>query len=175
MADTARRGPPPTDIGGFSIHLGQPKLHRVRFAVADDLVEASGIQDKKKEQKVDVNFGLTLARPSMNEIGTELAVTFRDNEYPDIEVAYRIEARVDLNEDSTVELEEALKTVAAQISPAALYPYIRETLGSLSTRAGATPIVLPVVNFRRVFDLDAITIPKVLDAEGRDSSPVGSK
>lgn len=62
-----------------------------------------------------------------------------------------------------------LSEVAVRVGPVVVYPYLRETLSTLSTRAGMAPIVLPVMNVGAVFD------PADLGSEDGAAAPVSAK
>lgn len=120
-----------------------------------------------------MEFGIRLARLASNRIGTELSLRFSDDSYKNVSIGYRIECTIDLTPDGGASLDEALKVAAAQIGPAALYPYIRETLGTLSLKAGGRPVVLPVVSFRNTFELAKVELPQYSSDESAEEETEG--
>lgn len=140
------------------LRLSPPELWRLEFARK----EPAGEVDESTE--LPLVFGLALNRVAVNKLGIELSVELKDFPPLTILVAYRSVFELDSTETGAA-LERDLKHIAAQVGPAALYPYVREAVSSTVARAGLPPLVPPIVNFRNVFDPDEVTLPAAPESD----------
>jgi preprotein translocase subunit SecB len=105
----------------------------------------------------DTRFSLGATRLEAGVLGVDFGVDF---EFPDVchlKVSYRMVFQVDVTpgEDETVLFQK----VASRLAPIVSFPYIRETIASLTVKAGASvPILLPVLNVGAIFKPEAISI-----------------
>jgi len=103
------------------------------------------------------NFALTIGRPSADALIVELGLSLDHKEVLRSEVVYAGQwVSTDGGEAMS---DQDLKYFAAKVAPSILYPFLRETLASLSVKAGLPPLVLPVVNFERVFNPADVAVP----------------
>ena len=81
-------------------------------------------------------------------------------------MAYRADFTLEVAEGTPPEVYEAeMQRTAAYLAPATLYPFIREVVLTTIMRSGLTPFVLPIANFRQMFDPDQIVLPLVVESE----------
>jgi len=104
-----------------------------------------------------------VARFSDDEIGVELSVGLKDLPGFEIEATYRARFQI-ISTEEVEDLEVTLKTVAARIAPAALYPFVREVIASTLQRAGVSLPLLPVLNFGAMFDPETVELPPSTDS-----------
>lgn len=137
------------------IAISPPELWRLEFK-----------RKQVKEQDIEVGdevpllTGLSIARLATDEIGVELSLSIQELPQFAIEVSYRSRFQVQSTEQVD-DLAGMLKTIAARIAPATLYPFVRETVASVLARAGVDAPLLPVLNFAKMFDPDEIELPPI--------------
>ncbi len=131
-----------------------PELARLSFS-RDDAAATSEVDDVPP-----LLFGLALSRFALNTLGVELSVEIKDFAPLQIVAAYRCVFAIDV-EGELGDIDQELRTVAAQIGPNALYPFLREVITSTVAKAGLPPLVPPVVNFRGVFSPEEVVLPPV--------------
>jgi preprotein translocase subunit SecB len=124
---------------------------------------ALDFQSKGKPQggllNVPVNLKLALLRPEENVLVADLSLTIDMPTVVSATITYRCVFRA-----AAAPVEEPnlyWRMVAARIAPAVAYPYIRETFGYLSLKAGHPQPLLPVMNVGAFFDPQTIDLPDV--------------
>lgn len=152
------------------LRMTTPHLWRLQFEKKPK--ESPALAEPADMTKIEVHFGLQLARVSMNGLGVELSATVDGHPDATMEVAFRARYMLagswkDLAPD---ELESRLGEIARGVAPAALYPYLREALGSASARAGIEPILLPIVDFRSFFASEEVEVPPASEGATRDET-----
>jgi preprotein translocase subunit SecB len=135
-----------------------PELWRLSFT-RDDAASTTEIDDAPP-----LLFSLGLSRFAANSLGVELTVEIKDFAPLHVLATYRCVFVVEV-EGEPGDIDRELRTVAAQIGPNALYPFLREAIASTVAKAGLPPLVPPVVNFRSVFSLQEVTLPPVPDSQ----------
>jgi preprotein translocase subunit SecB len=145
-------GPTAKPLPQVPLNISPPELNHLRFE------RKQGKGPEAGEFQVPLSTGLSVARFSEDEIGVELSVGIHDLPAFDIEASYRARFQI-VSTEEFEDLETALKTVAARIAPAALYPFVRETLASTLQRAGISLPLLPVLNFGAMFEPATVELP----------------
>jgi len=115
--------------------------------------------------ELDANIGLGVGRPARDRLNVELSVAFETPGAARVEVTYLAQFRRASDAPAETPEEDYWRAIAAQVAPVVLYPYIRETINSLTGKAGIPSMILPVVNFRAMFDPAEIAIPSFDDEE----------
>jgi preprotein translocase subunit SecB len=157
--------------GTDPIRVSAPVLRSLEFR--RKTAETSSVVGEPPE--VTVSFSISLKRISFDSLGIELGVTLVDHPRVEASAAYRavftiVEATPGVT--SPGEVDARLAEIVRDVAPVALYPYIREAIGSASTRAGMDQLVLPIVDFRHFFAERQVAIPPV---EEEVSTPSGKK
>jgi preprotein translocase subunit SecB len=147
------RKPPPES--GATAKMTVPLLWRLEFS------RKEGFDGELPKEQVPLALGLAVSRVASNRVGVELSVEIVDNPAAKMQVAFR--AVFTLVEENATghDLEESLQIIAAQIAPSALYPYLRETIGTSAMKSGLPNLLLPIINFRDFFDPKEIEVPPI--------------
>lgn len=135
-----------------------PALTSVQFDVTSDRSIPEG--------GLPIQLGFALARFSENVFRMDLTVSAKDAGPASFKVTYGAVFRILLAEGETcdaAEYDNVVRNVLVYSAPSVLYPYIRETVSSLFSRAGLGPIALPLINFRQVVDPAQVKVPPVPD------------
>lgn len=152
----------PVDI---KVRVSVPELVRLDFTRHDNAIQAD-------DDDFGLTFNLRLARISLYCIGTELELTLTNSIRMSCSVAYRADFTLEVAEGTPPEVYEAeMQRTAAYLAPATLYPFIREVVLTTIMRSGLTPFVLPIANFRQMFDPDQIVLPLVVESESEQHDP----
>jgi preprotein translocase subunit SecB len=117
----------------------------------------SPFTDCEDDDSLPLSLGLGLSRPSHDHLIVELSVEV-DTQQARFVVAYRSEWEIE-DYITFSDTEGTMRSIAGQLGPSALYPFIREAVTSASIKSGLPPITLPVINFREFFNLEDIQIP----------------
>jgi len=107
------------------------------------------------------DFELGVSRLATNRLGVELVVNVRDFAPISMRIGYRAVCETDFD-GSAEEFDLHLRLLAAEVVPAALYPYIRETAGTTALKAGFPDLLPPLVSFAETFDPKRIDLPSTL-------------
>jgi preprotein translocase subunit SecB len=139
------------DIEGFRIAVGPPRLVTLEFRA----------EPHESEPESSFQMHLHAERTAEDTVKAvmKLEVSTEDDSVA-ILVQYAVPVRVipsDVSEDFNYELH--LKDVVARVGPVVLYPYIRETVSSLTQKALLPPVILPVLNMGVIFDVDEVNLP----------------
>lgn len=157
----------PTHIGDVKINVTAPELLRVVF---ERLAPGDLESDPADQQEVQFRLGFEATRIADDAVSVELSAESREGMAVKFEVAFKATLSVvPSQEGSSLDMAAKLSEVAVRVGPVVVYPYLRETLSTLSTRAGMAPIVLPVMNVGAVFD------PPDLGSEDGAETPVSAK
>lgn len=159
MPSPANETVKPLDLGGFQLQVSSPEIWRLNFERHDEF-----------EGGTDAKFRLDLLvyRPAEDRVLVELVAESDEASTATFNVSYRTTLTVQPEPGKAGELDydEVLKNIASQIGPVVVYPYIRETISSVSAKSGLKPIVLPVMNVGAMFDPASLVLPPVPDTEG---------
>lgn len=108
-----------------------------------------------------LDFTLGIGRISLDTLVVDLSVTVKNITSVKAAATYRAHFKINVNSEDSSELEQSLKRVAAQTAPAILFPYLREAMSSVATKAGLNKLILPIVNFQNQFPIEDIELPKI--------------
>lgn len=111
------------------------------------------------EGESNFSIGIAVQRFELHQVGVALALDIDFANNGSLKCVLRAVFEV-APAESEEQLEESLRLAATQVAPFVIYPYAREIVSSVVARAGGSPLVLPVVNFQRVFDPSTTEIPK---------------
>ena len=139
------------------LRLSPPELWRLHFTRHE-------LPQDFSSEPPPLLFGLGLNRIAENRLGVELSVEIKD--FPPLSVSAAYRSVFELDANSGTDIDEQLRVIAAQVGPAALYPFLRETITSVVMKAGLPPVVPPVVNFRSVFNPKEVALPPVREESG---------
>lgn len=140
----------PTHVGDVKINVTAPELLRVMF---ERPAPGDAESDPADQQEVQFRLGFGAARIADDAVSIELSAESREGMAVKFEVAFRTTLSIlPTQEGSSLDWAATLSEVAVRVGPVVVFPYLRETLSALSTRAGMAPIVLPVMNVGAVFD-----------------------
>lgn len=142
-----RRGVP-KDVG---VRLSPPELWELSF-----IRNKTSVEVEPSEPRFD--FELGVSRLGANRLGVELAVKLRDFPPISMRIGYRAVCETDF-EGSAEEFDLHLRLLAAEVVPAALYPYVRETAGTTALKAGFPQLLPPLISFAEIFDPKRIELP----------------
>lgn len=112
-----------------------------------------------------LEFTLGIGRISRDTLVVDLSVAVKNISSVKASATYRAHFQVNADSDDSSDLEQSLKRVAAQTAPAILFPYLREAMSSVATKAGLNKLILPIVNFQNQFPIDDIELPEVEKSE----------
>ena len=148
-----------TDVGGIRIRASHPQLRQVQFEVLPTA-------DPESADNA-MSLGLGVDRLGQWAVGIELTAQSEDDSPVVFSIAYRVVLTVEPvgNSGPDIDSDTTLKEVSARLGPVILYPYVRETLSSLSVKAGRKPLVLPVINAGMAFDPGEVELPPAPDVE----------
>lgn len=146
-----KSGSLPKNVG---VRLSPPELWELMFSR-----DNTGIEAATGDPQFD--FDLGLSRLGKNKLGVELAVKIRDFPPISMRISYRAVCETDFK-GSAEKFDLHLRLLAAQVVPAAIYPYIRETASTTALKAGFPALLLPVVSFADIFDPKQIELPTAL-------------
>lgn len=142
-----------------------------KFLIRMNGLELWGVQLQRAERSAvsgnittPLQFSLKLGRLGPASVGVELSVAASALQVLDLAVSYRARFDVEAQSGGAVP-EDKLKEVAVRAAPAALYPFVRETIMGLLLKVGVPPMGFPLVNFAEVFRLEEIELPKGERAE----------
>lgn len=121
------------------------------------------LSGETQDDALDITFKLGLGRPSGNELVVQMTFRFERLHGLRLELTYGVHFR----RTAPVEDEDRYwRDVATQVAPVVLYPYVRETVTALTSRAAVPPVILPIVNFKTLIDPASLDIPRAEDAVG---------
>ncbi len=144
----------PIDLGDFRLMISDPELLRITFERNLESEVQSNQGEPADTSDVEFRLGFGAARTGDNAVTIELSVTTADGSPISFDITYRLTLTVEpIADDKPIGLEKVLPEVAARVGPVVMYPYIRETLASLSAKAGRKPFVLPVMNVGAIFEV----------------------
>lgn len=110
--------------------------------------------------ELGANFALSAMRLAPGRLGVEFEVTIEPEGVFTFAVSYRMTFEVD--SPSPDQELGVFRQVAARIAPIVAFPYIRETLTSMASKAGAPRMIaLPILNVGAFFDPDEIEVGEV--------------
>ncbi len=138
------------------LKLSPPELWHLSFT-------RNELTEEFTSEPPSIIFGLGLNRISATSLGVELTVELTDFKPLSLRVTYRAVFEI-ADGETPDEIDLQLRLVAAQIAPAVLYPFIRETVLTTALKAGLPPVLPPIVNFRSVFDPAQVTLPELAAA-----------
>lgn len=133
-------------------------LRTLRF----ERLDHDGVEDT--DATLDTSFGIGVGRPGADLLNVELTVSFEKPGAARVEMAYVAQFKRTRDLPRGKSDEEFWQTVASQVGPVVLYPFIRETATSLTTKAGLGPLLLPIVNFKALFEPKEIAIPPLAES-----------
>lgn len=141
------------------VAVSPPELWRLEFERR---------QPQKGEQldadEVSINTGIALTRLGPAEIGVEFAFEAPNLPVGRISVAYRAKFKLEATEEVD-DLEETLRSISARLAPSTLYPFVREAVASTFARAGFPPLMLPILDFGKMYSPEEMEVPAYDDEE----------
>lgn len=142
------------EIPSVSMRLNSVILEQMSF-------ERLGKRPGEAEAELEVQFSLATRRPEQDSLHVRLTLRLAHAQVFEGEITYvgTFTQTKDLGQDE--DGEEELRFFAAKVVPKILYPYMRETVTSTAVKAGLPALLLPVINFANVFDLDDVELPPV--------------
>jgi hypothetical protein len=154
MASRKKKKPAETKI-----LVSAPELVRLDFTRHDGV-------EQHVDEEIGLTYNLRLARISLYSIGIELELV-ADSASISCKAAYRAIFTMELTEGTPPEVyEPEMQRLVAHFAPSTLYPFVREAILNTVVRSGLPPFVLPVTNFRQMFDPDQIVLPLVMEGGG---------
>jgi hypothetical protein len=142
---------------GGGLEITAPVLRRSRF-------DWEGESDPSIEGGV---FEYTLGILRINELslGVEFAVSLTQVANLVLECRHRMTVTLKPGSPEASDPDRAFRLFAATMAPRAMYPFARETMSSLVSRAYLRGFVLPITNVGLLFDPDELEIPKSDEGE----------
>jgi hypothetical protein len=136
--------------------IGAPRLYSAAFMrESDDEIPAAA------EGKID--FKLRLARLEFLKLGVEFGVSIEEVQGLVASVLFRMTLTLEEESPEAADPETAFRQAAARLAPTVMYPYVREALSSLATKAQIPNFVLPIINFGEIYSADEISVPEVIE------------
>ena len=161
--------PPPVSL---DIDASPPELWRVIFSRNPD-------EDPPEEEVTfRANFSLGFGRNHARHLGVELTMVLQDLPWlvkNSLVVTYRMFFIV-RGPCSDEQLDATLHALGTRVGPATMYPFIRETISSVTTKTGS-PIMVPLVSWEEVFPsvsippTDEPAPPEFLERAPKNESP----
>lgn len=105
-----------------------------------------------------LNFALQLEREHRRHIRAVLTLAARAGAWMNATVEYRMECVV-RGPISDVGLEEVIRELGTQTLPAALMPFIRETILTVTQKGAARGVLIPLYPIAELFPLEQIEVP----------------
>lgn len=157
MATKAKKANPTTKTVRARILLG-PDLRELEFRRED-----APPAESAKDAPVEMEFDIAIGRVTKTALQVELQVKLNGHEGITAKVAYR--AILDLFDDIDGEanLDRELRILGARTAPSLIFPFIREAVASVSRKSDGKSVVLPIVNFAAVLDLESVEIPPLAE------------
>jgi preprotein translocase subunit SecB len=123
----------------YELITSEPQLFAVELA-------REPVPAPAEADDVRVRFDLRYGRKHERHLGVELRARVEAGDWARVTLAYRVGFvfRGVIGED---ELATSMRLLATQVAPQALYPFIRETVLSLTQKSGGPPITLPLVDW----------------------------
>jgi hypothetical protein len=146
-----------------SVELLAVNLHTVEY----DYV--GGAIPRGSDREAPVQFSLVAHRPSKSHIIVEFGLKIHDAEMMKMNVVYRARFRRSDLPETLAERDEYWRIVCAKLAPIVMYPYIRETVHSLTSKSGLPNAILPVLNVGAIVEPASINLPK--EPENDDDLP----
>lgn len=148
----------PLRLGNFRVRLRNAYLVHALFADT----QSPYVQPAAPANEVPVELRIGLFRPSQTLLTVAVTVTVQLEEPFEVQATYagEFELDEDVAEDDQ---ERTLQICAAQLAPLVLYPYLRETVMNLTSRARGDTAVLPILSFATTNPED-IKIPPPINA-----------
>jgi hypothetical protein len=137
---------------GSGVRIGGPNLHTLRFSW--------GGTEPPELTTSEVEYTLGLHRFGRSEIGVEFGIRIEGVPDLEAEVSYRMIVSLKDGSSEAENPDTALRQIAARLAPVAIYPFLREGLASVATRAGIRDLILPIQNVGALFSPDEISLPE---------------
>lgn len=110
------------------------------------------------EHQVDIHVGLGVVPPHQDTIQVRLEMKVLGESFMRVETAWIVELCKTAHFEFDGTEDEAWRHIAARLAPVLLYPFVRETIVSTLKKAGLDGPIPPILDFRRVFDPDSISL-----------------
>lgn len=128
----------------------QPQFGIERIFIKDVSLETPKTADTAKRPwsprvDLDINTAQKVLESNRHEVTLRLTITVKDQETE--EVYYLIEVNQSGQFVAVGFSDDELRRVLATAAPSTLFPYARETVDSLVTKAGYPPLRLAPINF----------------------------
>lgn len=139
--------------------VSRPPVTLLEAALGESIFrkKASGTPDEN--EPVPVRYGLGTVRVSERQFGVDFSLEFDDWKWADLHVTYR--AVFEIPDDVAKErVTETMRRAAAAIGPIVLYPYVRQEIDGLLSRAHFKMQPLPVLNVGGMFDPEKLVVPE---------------
>lgn len=145
-----------SDLTSTAATLTDIYLHRVRYKDNRTL--------RANEEGLHSQFLLSARLFDDHSVGVEFGVTCRsaDGDLV-VQVVYRMEFNRGPSMAADFPDEQFAREVASRIGPIVAFPFIRETIASLTSKSG-DPVVMAVVNVGSMFNPDDIKIATDVDS-----------
>lgn len=140
------------ELPGISMQLKSVVLQRMTF-------ERLGKRPREAETGLEVRFSLSTRRPTEATLQVRLTLQLVHSEVFEGAVSYI--GTFTRTGEPDANGEGQLRYFAAKVAPTILYPYIRETVTSVVVKSGLPALMLPIINFADVFDLDDVELAPV--------------
>jgi hypothetical protein len=135
--------------------IAGPELWRLDLeredGVPDQLIPADGAGT--------LSFKVGFNRTSRERLGVEFSVVVEGLPALRLTATYRVVLEASPASLDDDEIELAMRQIGLRVAPTLVFPFARETLASVVQKAGLPALVLPLVNFSKVFDSEATHIP----------------
>lgn len=117
---------------------------------------------------VDTRFGIQAVRIGPGELGVKFELSMKLPDVFELMVSYRMTFTAPAPQG--IGEVQFFQRVAARVAPIVAFPYIRESIASITAKAGATsPVLLPIMNVGAMFQPESLKILEVDDENGNDN------
>lgn len=141
----------PALLGDIGVRVSAPLLTRVMLEGQDP--EGTETDTSHGENEARFRLRFSAARTEDASVTIELGAEGTTPENMRFEIGYQATLTVEQPDaNGGADLGETLANVAFRLGPVVAYPYIRETLTTLTTKAGIQSVVLPIINVGAIFE-----------------------
>jgi hypothetical protein len=136
-------------------------LYRVRYT---DRRDSSGAVGDSLGAAGNAQFLLSARLFSDDIVGVEFGTRLKTREGLVAEIIYRMQFERGPGASEEYKGEAFAKQVAARIAPTVAFPFLRETLHSLTGKS-SEPFLLPILNVGTMFEPGAVPVSRVSDPD----------
>ncbi|HEY7770594.1 hypothetical protein [Longimicrobium sp.] len=164
LAKVRREKKPDSAVPPVAAKLVDLYLYRVRYT------ERRTQSDEDEEMAANTTFFLSARLFADRTVGVEVGTKVKTRAGLLVEVIYRTRFERGPGVQEDMPQEAFGRQVAARVAPVVAFPFIRETIASLTGKSGDT-FMMPVVNVGAIFDPDSLTFVVTRPKGARDEPP----